>query len=202
MRDDFSQATKDTIARRVNFLCSNPDCPLATVGPHSDSEKSVNRGVAAHITAAAPGGKRYDASLTPEQRSSANNGIWLCQNCAKVIDSDENRYTVKVLREWKATAEAKADRSIKSSSPLISTSAEGQLRVRASYAGGRSGTHVSLNIFNAGTSPTYLAAWYSEWGDRSSQMSLKCVRGQLPFRLRARMRSCWLLTLAGEVSPT
>ena len=65
------------------------------------------------------------------------------------------------------------------------TSPESQLRLQASYAGGKSGTHVSLNIFNAGTSPIYLSAWYSEWGDLSSQISLNCIRGQLPFRLRA-----------------
>jgi len=68
MRDDFSQTTKDVLARRVNYLCSNPDCPLGTVGPHTNSSKTVNKGVAAHITAAAPGGKRFDSSLTPEER--------------------------------------------------------------------------------------------------------------------------------------
>ena len=62
---------------------------------------------------------RYDASLTPEQRSSIDNGIWLCQNCAKMIDSDENRYTVELLRNWKAKAEENVDRSIQSNSPLI-----------------------------------------------------------------------------------
>ncbi len=185
MRDDFSQSTKDTLARRVNFLCSNPDCPLATVGPHSDPEKAVNKGVAAHITAAAPGGKRYDASLTPEQRNSADNGIWLCQNCAKLIDSDEARFRVDLLREWKVIAEAKVDRSIQSNSPLTLTAPANQLRVRGSYADGKHGTHVSLNVFNAGASPIYLSAWYAEWGDRSANFSLNCIRGQLPVRLQA-----------------
>jgi hypothetical protein len=184
-RDDFSQSTKDTLARRVNFLCSNPDCPLATAGPHSDPEKAVSKGVAAHITAAAPGGKRYDPSLTPAQRSSANNGIWLCQNCAKLIDSDEARFTVELLRAWKVVAEAKADQSIRCNSPLSSTGSANQLRVRGSYAGGEHGSHALLNVFNAGTSPIYLSAWYAEWGDRSANISWNCVRGQLPFRLQA-----------------
>ena len=54
-----------------------------------EENKSVNVGEAAHITAAAPGGKRYDPSLTPEDRRAASNGMWLCELCAKLIDTDE-----------------------------------------------------------------------------------------------------------------
>jgi len=68
----------------------------------------VNVGVAAHITAASPGGKRYDASLSPEHRKHPNNAIWLCQYCAKLIDSDELRFSVSVLHGWKRAAEAEA----------------------------------------------------------------------------------------------
>jgi hypothetical protein len=68
----------------------------------------VNVGVAAHITAASPGGKRYDPCLSPEQRKHPNNAIWLCQYCAKLIDSDELRFTVSVLHGWKSAAEAEA----------------------------------------------------------------------------------------------
>lgn len=184
MRDDFSQSTKDTLARRVNYLCSNPDCPVATVGPHSDPERSVNKGVAAHIAAAARLGKRYDASMTPEERSSVNNGIWLCQNCAKLVDSDDDRFTVELLRRWKADAEGKADRSILTNSPLAPATSAHQLRVRCSYVGGKRGTQLALNVFNAGTSPVYLSGWYAEWSDRSGQLSIKCIDGQLPYRLQ------------------
>jgi hypothetical protein len=38
-------------------------------------------------------------------RSDITNGIWLCQNHAKLIDDDELTYTPAVLREWKETAE-------------------------------------------------------------------------------------------------
>jgi hypothetical protein len=64
--------------------------------------------VAAHITAASPDGPRFDPSLTPEQRSDIGNAIWLCQTCAKLIDSDIGRYTIQVLRSWKERAEADA----------------------------------------------------------------------------------------------
>ena len=37
---------------------------------------------------------------------SINNGIWLCQSCAKLIDSDENKYTVKLIKSWKEQTES------------------------------------------------------------------------------------------------
>ena len=58
MRDDFTFKTKDTLAKRVGFLCSNPNCQMLTVGPNSNVEKHSNIGVAAHITAASEGGPR------------------------------------------------------------------------------------------------------------------------------------------------
>jgi hypothetical protein len=106
MRDDFSHRTLDVLAKRVGVRCSNPGCRKPTTGPRSDTNRIVCIGVGAHITAASRGGKRYDLSLTSEQRSSGDNGIWLCQNCAKLVDNDERRYTVVLLREWKQKAEA------------------------------------------------------------------------------------------------
>ena len=71
MRDDFTLQTKDLLAKRVGYRCSNPGCRQATSGPRSDPEKSINVGFAAHISAAASGGPRYDEALSPEQRRHA-----------------------------------------------------------------------------------------------------------------------------------
>jgi len=106
MRDDFSPNVKLLLAKRVSFMCSNPDCQRITTGPSSDPKKSINIGVASHITAAAPGGPRYDATLSQEERENPENGIWLCQKCAKLVDSDPQRYSQEVLRKWKSNAEA------------------------------------------------------------------------------------------------
>jgi hypothetical protein len=111
-RDDFSQKIKDLLAKRVGFKCSNPGCSRVTSGPQADPNGAINIGVAAHITAAAADGPRYDASLTIEQRTDGGNGIWLCQTCAKLIDSDMTRYTVAVIREWKELAETSAQRDL------------------------------------------------------------------------------------------
>lgn len=108
MRDDFSSKVKDTAGRRVAFRCSNPSCGRVTSGPREDPSSAMNLGVAAHITAASEGGPRYDAYVTVEQRKSHENVIWLCQTCAKLIDSDVQRYDVATLVEWKRGAEARA----------------------------------------------------------------------------------------------
>ncbi len=112
MRDEFTVGIKDELAKRVGYLCSNPGCRQPTSGPQSAQNGTINIGVAAHITAASPGGPRYDDSLSSDQRGSSGNGIWLCQTCAKLVDSDQSRYTVEKLREWKSDAEAAAARAL------------------------------------------------------------------------------------------
>ncbi|WP_240224616.1 hypothetical protein [Rheinheimera hassiensis] len=109
-RDDFSSQTKLMLEKRVGGVCSKPDCRSYTSGAHTNPDKSSSIGVAAHIRAAAQGGPRYDPSLTTVQRKSISNGIWLCQSCARLIDTDPARFPVTLLLEWKKTAE---DTSIK-----------------------------------------------------------------------------------------
>ena len=120
MRDDFTQKTKDTLARRVSFVCSNPECRKRTSGPGEQPDGAVSIGVAAHIAAASEGGPRYDSFMTAEERSSIGNGIWLCQNCAHLIDVDPERYPVALLDNWKRQAEEEAGASIGRRSGLSS----------------------------------------------------------------------------------
>ena len=105
MRDDFTKSVKDTLAKRVGTRCSNPGCRKPTTGPHHSSDRVVNIGVAAHITAATSGGPRFDPGMSPGERRSEDNGIWLCQSCAKLIDSDFNRYPIETVMEWKRSSE-------------------------------------------------------------------------------------------------
>lgn len=81
---------------------------MTTVGPQQTPSEAINIGVAAHITAASPDGPRYDATLNGVNRSDIQNGIWLCQSCAKLIDSDLTTYTEDLLRQWKKSAEERA----------------------------------------------------------------------------------------------
>lgn len=113
-RDEFDQKTKDVIAKRAGYQCANPDCLCPTVGAAADADKSASIGEAAHITAASPGGPRFDASLTPDQRASALNGIWLCATHATLIDKDVTGFPTPLLNKWKADREAAAALSLTS----------------------------------------------------------------------------------------
>jgi hypothetical protein len=105
-RDDFSAAVIEELRQRSGGRCSVPSCRAQTTGPSESRVSGVsNVGVAAHITAAAPGGPRYDPSMTPRQRGSRENGIWVCQTHSKQIDDDESRFTADLLRAWRDRAE-------------------------------------------------------------------------------------------------
>lgn len=107
-RDEFSAVTKKALAQRAGYLCSI--CNTLTIGPSDESDSSINlTGVAAHITAAAPGpgSRRYDSNLSPEQRTSINNGIWLCTTHADLIDGDETTFTTNDLKRIKENHEQK-----------------------------------------------------------------------------------------------
>ena len=123
MADDFPEQIKRTLASRVGNRCSNPDCRALTSGPQNDPAKAINLGVAAHITAAAPGGPRFDPDLLPEERRAPSNGIWLCQNCAKLIDNDVVRFPVEVLTNWKSDAQGEAKASVGKTAVVFTNSA-------------------------------------------------------------------------------
>lgn len=131
MRDDFSQRIKGKLASRAAHRCSNPGCRAATSGPQLIPDQSVSVGVAAHISAAAAGGPRFDPALSPTQRGGIGNGIWLCQLCAKLIDADALRYPSTLLRQWKITAEQEAQREIgKSRHVRTSSSISAERRIK------------------------------------------------------------------------
>jgi hypothetical protein len=106
---DFSQKTVEALAKRAAQTCSNSSCQKPTSGPHSDASKSVIKGEAAHIRGARPGSARYDPAMSDEERGRPVNGIWLCRECAKVIDGDESRFPVTLLEAWKRTHEGWVD---------------------------------------------------------------------------------------------
>ena len=107
-RDNFTEATKNKLGKQVAWHCSRPGCVAPTVSATEDGEGVITLGRAAHITAAARGGPRYDARLTTEERKSANNGIWLCGDHANVIDADDASFTEQTIREWKRNAQRRA----------------------------------------------------------------------------------------------
>lgn len=102
-RDEFSQKVIDVIAKRAFYICSNPDCRAVTIAPsNSDPNKIQYIGIESHITAAAPKGPRYDPSITPRERKSIGNAIFLCSSCAAMIDKNSGiDYPADLIRKWK-----------------------------------------------------------------------------------------------------
>lgn len=105
-RSKFLATTKNILAKRVGYRCSNPKCRGLTTGPHSDPDRSLCFGEAAHIVAAVANGPRGDVSYTRSQLRSTDNGIWLCGNCHAKVDGDASNHTVEELKRWKEDAEA------------------------------------------------------------------------------------------------
>lgn len=126
-RDNFPQKIKDLLGNRVGWRCSNPDCRKPTRGANDDPQEITNIGVASHICAAAIGGPRYDPQMSPEERKLAENGIWLCQSCSKLIDDDVIRYNVDLLRIWKENAERIAIAELQSVSPVSTDNKDKEL---------------------------------------------------------------------------
>jgi len=107
-RDEFSPKTKLQLAQRVGHICSNPDCMEHTVGPTTEETGVSNTGKACHIHAAAPGGPRFEVSMSEQERKAIRNGIWLCGSCATKVDNDADAFPPDMLQKWKRDAEFRA----------------------------------------------------------------------------------------------
>jgi hypothetical protein len=106
-RDDFSAKVRRAVAARAGWHCSLAGCGKLTVGPSEEAPDAfASIGEAAHICAASEGGRRYDASMTSDERARFDNAIWLCSDDAKLIDRDEVTYTADELRAMKREHEA------------------------------------------------------------------------------------------------
>lgn len=132
-RDEFKSKAKLQIAKRAGWLCSYPSCRRPTIGSNSDGDGEINVGTAAHICAAAPGGPRYDLNQTPAQRSSPDNGIWMCRLHGTAVDAKDSKFTVELLHEWKSQAQRDSWWRVLDDVPNVTTvqpPIEGQLFTR------------------------------------------------------------------------
>jgi hypothetical protein len=133
-RDDFSPKTIECLAKRASYICSNPSCRCLTLCPsNEDPEKYIYIGKAAHITAASEGGPRYDSSLTKEERGSIDNGIFLCSNCADMIDKNNGLdYPIETLSKWKKDHEEWIKSNLNKSHNSLVTYVEGEFVAKGS----------------------------------------------------------------------
>lgn len=127
-RDDFDSKTIDAVGKRTSYICSNPTCRSLTLCPSAaDESKFIYVGKAAHITAAAEGGPRYDSTLSSEQRKSISNAIFLCSTCADMIDKNNGiDFTVDTLKKWKQEHETWATQNLNKSLNSLITTIDGE----------------------------------------------------------------------------
>jgi len=121
LRDDFPPDVRRALAARAGHKCSI--CVKATSGPGSGAESVLSDGIAAHITAAAPGGPRFESGLSSDERRSAENGIWVCTQHGREIDADEPAFPVDLLRGRKRYREEIARKEMQSRSAPTDRSA-------------------------------------------------------------------------------
>jgi hypothetical protein len=109
MRKDFAPKDKVKLAQRSGYICSYPSCESLTIAPSEEgSARTSSVGMACHIYAASEGlnAKRTNLNLTDEQVADISNGIWMCYTHGKLIDTDDVRFTPKILQEWKEISES------------------------------------------------------------------------------------------------
>lgn len=69
-----------------------------------------NTGMACHIWAAGSGGsaRRVGTGMTASELEDISNGIWMCYEHGKLVDTDEDTYSAATLQTWKRIAELRA----------------------------------------------------------------------------------------------
>lgn len=76
--------------------CSFPNCTTAIVQP-----SGTVTGEICHIKARQPGGKRYDAAQTDEERHAFANLVLFCSVHHKIVDDQPDKFSVELLKEMK-----------------------------------------------------------------------------------------------------
>ncbi|QBY55541.1 hypothetical protein [Cupriavidus oxalaticus] len=110
-RDEFSAKTKVDLALAAGHHCTR--CKRRTHYFCEESRTMIHVGHAAHDSAAAKGGPRYNAALTPEQRRAMENGAWLCAHCATLVDkAGEGQFPPGSVAQFQQTALAQQQQAV------------------------------------------------------------------------------------------
>ena len=80
--------------------CAYPDC----TNPIFEDDGQLT-GECCHIKAFSPGGPRYDALQTDDERNEEENLMLMCSRHHAIVDKNVDRYTVDVLQEYKRNHE-------------------------------------------------------------------------------------------------
>lgn len=105
-RIEFKKSTKEIIRRRAGYKCSFPGCGKTIVGPGKKCNDYELIGEVAHIFSAKPNGPRSNGGLSEKELKQPNNGILLCRNHHKIVDSNKgNKFSSEALLSYKSLHE-------------------------------------------------------------------------------------------------
>lgn len=96
-----SETTKRKLLAATGNQCAHPDCKELIF----DLEHQTILGKICHIKGSKPKSARYDKNQSDEERHSFDNLIGLCGKHHDIIDDNEKRYTVEILKRWKSNHE-------------------------------------------------------------------------------------------------
>ncbi|TGE23992.1 hypothetical protein E5K00_01895 [Hymenobacter aquaticus] len=102
----ISLKTHKMIWGRSGNMCAFPECKKVLVVDETSTDDPSVIGEEAHIVAQKIDGPRGKSSLSLDQRDKYDNLILLCSVHHKIVDDQENEYTVQKLHEFKSTHEA------------------------------------------------------------------------------------------------
>ena len=97
----ITSKTRKILWGKSGNKCSFPDCKKDLVMEESETDAPSVIGEEAHIVAKKEKGPRGKSKLLKEQRDEYNNLILLCPDHHKIIDDQENTYTIDLLHKYK-----------------------------------------------------------------------------------------------------
>lgn len=150
-RDEFSKPIKSLVGERASFHCSR--CKLSTLSAALNNENKASKiGIVAHITAASELGPRFDEAISTDERISASNAIYLCENCASLIDKNDGvDFTVSEIKAWKEEHEEWTRTKL----PSLHKSIELELLDLSVHLGSNEFPAVDIKILNGSSETTY-----------------------------------------------
>jgi hypothetical protein len=101
MSGNIPDKDKKELCLKSGNRCAFPNCHriLVVDDPINGNDSIV--AVMAHIKGEKPGAARYDDSLPEKERNKYDNLILICPTCHKIIDDQENIYTIEKLYKIK-----------------------------------------------------------------------------------------------------
>lgn len=101
MSGNIPDRDKKELCLKSGNRCAIPNCHQLLVIDDPGNDKNSIVAVMAHIKGENPGAARYDPTLPEKERNTYKNLIVVCPTCHKVIDDQENIYTVEYLLKVK-----------------------------------------------------------------------------------------------------